>query len=296
VAEASDISVNGFPNRIDMIVEGLDLADPEAGWAWQAERFEVLSLSYKPHHVIAVWPGAQSFSTPFDTTHVESRLMRGSVIFEPDTSLTLDRTSIEIEDMALRGDTGWEAGIGHANFATRQAETGPEFAHDLGLTAENIVLPAGLAAGFGGAELLPAAVERLHLDATLDFDRAWNRASVEDGNPVLEQVLVRDASITWGTLDLRARGTLDVDANGLAEGSLDLRARNWSEMIDLAEASGALASGLAGPLRAGLGLMARLSGDAESLKVPLDFRDGVARLGPVVIGAAPRLVLPGPRS
>jgi hypothetical protein len=42
--------------------------------------------------------------------------------------------------------------------------------------------------------------------------------------------------------------------------------------------------------------MARLSGDAESLKVPLEFRDGVARLGPVVIGAAPRLVLPGPRS
>jgi hypothetical protein len=33
VAEAGDIAVHGFPNRIDMIVEGLDLADPEAGWA-----------------------------------------------------------------------------------------------------------------------------------------------------------------------------------------------------------------------------------------------------------------------
>ncbi|MCB1402114.1 MAG: hypothetical protein KDJ81_04610, partial [Rhodobacteraceae bacterium] len=42
-----------------------------------------------------------------------------------------------------------------------------------------------------------------------------------------------------------------------------------------------------------LGLIATLSGDAESLKVPLDFEDGVARLGPVVLGAAPRLVLPG---
>ncbi|HPG21993.1 MAG TPA: DUF2125 domain-containing protein [Amaricoccus sp.] len=294
VAETADVRVTGFPNRIDLIVEGLDIADPEAGWAWQADRFEVLSLSYKPHHVIAAWPGPQTVATPYETVHLDSRLMRGSVIFEPDTRLTLDRSSIEIDDMALRGESGWAAAIGHANFATRQAADGaPDFAHDIGLTAENIQLPEALSARIGGMEVLPSAVERVHLDATLDFDRAWNRASVEAGNPVLEQVLVRDASVTWGSLDLRAKGTLDVDAQGFAEGRLDLRARNWREMIALAEASGTLAPALAATLRTGLGLIATLSGDAESLKVPLDFEDGVARLGPVVLGAAPRLVLPG---
>ena len=35
VAETADVRVTGFPNRIDLIVEGLDIADPEAGWAWQ---------------------------------------------------------------------------------------------------------------------------------------------------------------------------------------------------------------------------------------------------------------------
>ncbi len=290
VAETAEISVSGFPNRIDLTATGLDLADPAAGWAWRAESFQVLSLSYKPQHVIAVWPGEQIVSSPYETMHVTSALMRGSVIFRPDTRLTLDRTSIEIEDMALRGETGWDATIAHANFATKQAEGGPDFAHDVGLTAEGIVLPAALTDGIAGGAILPAAVERLHLDATLDFDRPWDRISVEEGNPALEAVVIRDVSLTWGELDLRGTGRLDVDARGFAEGRIDLRARNWREMIDLAAASGALAEGLAGPLRAGLGLIATLSGDADALKVPLDFEDGKARLGPIVLGDAPVLV------
>jgi hypothetical protein len=127
------------------------------------------------------------------------------------------------------------------------------------------------------------------LDSTLAFDRPWDRQTVETDNPVLGQVAIRELSFTWGNLDLRARGTLDVDAEGFAEGRLDLRARNWETMLDVAEGGGALNSTLAGALRSGLGLMARLSGDRNALEVPLDFSDGIARLGPIPLGPAPRL-------
>ena len=80
-----------------------------------------------------------------------------------------------------------------------------------------------------------------------------------------------------------------MDAEGFAEGRLDLRARNWEEMLDVAEASGALDPTLAGAVRAGLGLIARLAGDRNALDVPLDFGDGTARLGPIPLGPAPRL-------
>ena len=100
---------------------------------------------------------------------------------------------------------------------------------------------------------------------------------------------IRDLALTWGKLDLRGRGTLAVDEDGFAEGRLDLRARNWEQMLDVAEASGALDPTLAGAARAGLGLIARLAGDRDALDVPLDFSGGMARLGPIPLGPAPRL-------
>ena len=35
-AEAADLRVTGFPNRVDVLVTDLRLADPEAGWSWHA--------------------------------------------------------------------------------------------------------------------------------------------------------------------------------------------------------------------------------------------------------------------
>src|SRR5690606_36581209 len=64
MAEAEDIDVQGFPNRLDMIVTGLDLANPDGGWAWSAGEFQILTLPYQPHHIIAVLPGEQVLATP----------------------------------------------------------------------------------------------------------------------------------------------------------------------------------------------------------------------------------------
>ena len=60
-------------------------------------------------------------------------------------------------------------------------------------------------------------------------------------------------------------------------------------MLDAAEQSGLVSGGVAGTLRGALNLYARLSGNPDSLDLPLTFQDGSARLGPVPIGAAPML-------
>ncbi len=290
VAEAEDIGVRGYPSRLDMIVKGLDIANPEVGWSWQAEEFQVLSLPYKPNHIIAVLPGEQVIATPFDTARVTSSVARGSIVFEPNTALALNRSSFELKDMFIRGDAGWEAQVASANFATRQSErenAGP-FAHDVALSAEGVALPPQWTAGLARSDLLPALIDRINLDLTLDYDRPWDRPAIEAGNPILGRVRVRDASITWGELDLRGQGRLTTDSRGFAEGRIDLRARNWREMIEIAEASGAIGGGMGGALRTGLDLIARLSGDRNSLNVPLDFEGGQMRLGPIPLGPAPR--------
>ena len=100
------------------------------------------------------------------------------------------------------------------------------------------MLPAALTERLVGG-VLPPEIGTVGLDVTLAFDRPWDRPAIEGDNPVIEEVS-RSATLTltWGKLDLRGRGTLDVDAEGFAEGRLDLRARNWREMIDVAESAG----------------------------------------------------------
>ena len=291
IAEAAEISVTGFPNRLDTIVTGLDLADPHSGWSWRASDFQVLSLSYKPNHIIAVWPGVQVIASPYETVRMESDLARGSVVFDPDTKLGLDRTSVEIENMKLSGNTGWQAKIASAEFATRKSgQDAPPFSHDLVFSARDITVPEDWTRVMNRDGVLPDTIEAANIDATLAFDRAWDRIAVEAGNPIIAQIRIRNASVAWGKIDLTGRGTLRVDDQGFAEGKIDLRAENWRELVDLAEDAGVIGSSIAGAVRAGLELMAALSGGGDALKVPLKFEDGQARLGPIVIGSAPLLV------
>ena len=76
--------------------------------------------------------------------------------------------------------------------------------------------PAALTEGFAKG-VLPPEVGPVAVDLTLKFDRPWDWPALEGDNPVLEQVEVREIPLTWGKLDLRGRGTLDVDAQGFAE-------------------------------------------------------------------------------
>jgi len=286
-AEAADIRVTGFPNRVDVLIDNLRLADPDAGWSWHAEGFQILSLAWQPQQFIVALPGEQVVATPYETVTATSDLLRGSVAFRPNPRLELDHSTFEIEGMALASDLGWSAEIGKAILATRQA--GEPFAHDVAFNAESLVLPEGLTGP--ARDVLPDAVGPLALDTTLAFDRPWDRASVEGENPRLDGVEVRKLALEWGELDLSGSGDLVADADGLAEGRLDLSARNWRTMLDVAEQSGALGPTVASAVRAGLGLIAGFGGDAETLSVPLDFADGRTRLGPIPLGPAPRLAM-----
>lgn len=285
-----DVRVTGFPNRVDVIVDGLALADPKAGWSWSAPEFQLLSQSYRPQHLIAVWPGEQTIATPYETVRVTSERLVGSVVVEPNRLVGLDHTTLEMKGVTLAGATGWNAGIGDALFSIRKTPNAAAAnSYDLDFAANELRLPDSWIVGIDRAGVLPPAIETTHLAATATFDRPWDRAAIEGDNPALRALEISDARFAWGQLDLRAAGTLRPDARGFAEGTLDLTARNWRGMLEAAEQSGALNPTLAGTLRGALGLFARLAGDGDTLRLPLEFRDGETRLGPVTIGAAPVL-------
>ncbi len=292
VAYTASLHVSGFPNRIDTFVEGLALADPEQGWRWDAEELQLLSMSWKPQHLIAAWPGEQVIGSPYETIRFHGETLRGSVIFRPTPRLELERTAIEIADLAIAGDLGWNARVGSAMLATRQAPDTTPNAHEISFEAHGLVPPNAWTEEIPGARALPRQVESLKLDAIATFDRPWDRLAVETENPVLLAIELDEASADWGDLSLRAQGNVIRDADGFAEGDLTLRARNWRQMLDLAEEGGAITPEMAGAMRGGLDLIAMFTGDRNSIEVPLSFRGGRTYLGPIPIGVAPRLGRP----
>ena len=288
VANYSSVSVQGFPNRFDTTVTDLELADPRYGWAWFAPAFQTLQLSYQPNHIIAVWPKAQTIATPAGSVAVTAEDIRASVVFEPDSDLALNRATVTLEDMRLSREDGWNSSVEHAVLATRQSAAEP-FAHDIALDAKNFTPSGDLKAQLDPQGLLPTQFDALHVETTAAFDRPWDRRAIEAEKPVWTRLDINTFDAQWGELGLKAAGSVELDREGYPTGSLDLQARNWRQILDLAVAAGSLTPEVAATLDSGLSLFAMMSGNKDTLDVPLRFSDRIMFLGPIPIGEAPRL-------
>ena len=288
ITEYSALDVQGFPNRFDSTIMDFNLADPKYGWAWQAPLFQVLSLSYTPNQFTAVWPDTQTISTPYKKYNVSSEDMRASIVFLPNTTLALDRFRIFIKDLKIATSADEQSSFASADLSTRQSED-TAFAHDIAFNGKGFVPSKSLKAQIDPTSLLPAEFETVAIETTAHFDAPWDRIAIEATKPNLTRLDVAQFDAKWGEVQIQATGSVDVDANGYPTGKLSLRAKNWREMIQLAMASGALDATTGQSLETGLGLIAMLSGNKNTLDVPLSFANRVMSIGPIPIGPAPRL-------
>ncbi len=289
VAEYDDLTITGFPNRIDTILTGVELADPQSGWSWSGPRFEMLTLSYRPFELILAWPGVHTVATPFERLAVQGEVLRASAAVTADGSFTLSRSRIEGQEVSVESTQGWTAAVAQVAAATDAAEPMDGTTHRLGLSLTEMTLSDDLRGRIDPGDVLPPVFDVVHLDAVATFDAALSLTALEQDLPDVLALDVADASATWGALDLRALGEVTADSQGLAEGEMTIRARNWEEMIQLGVANGAIPEGNAQAVVFGLRLLARTSGDPSSLSAPLQFRDGLTRLGPIILGPSPRL-------
>lgn len=285
VAEAG-VNVAGFPNRFDMTLSDVRFADPDKGLAWTAPFFKILMLSYRPNHIIAIWPGTQILSSPGGKLTVAAAEMQGSMVFEADTDLVLKRSNIVIRDMRISSDRGWGASLETGQFATRPTE-GMPMSHDIAFRAGRFHLSEPVLEILDPTGRLPGRVETLQLDTVIGFDAPWDRHAIEDRRPQPTFVQLEDMRAVWGDLELRAAGRLTVDRTGLAQGTITLRVKNWREILRLAVNAGSVPRDLAPAIENALGFLAGLSGDPDALDADLTFRHGRVSLGPIPLGPAP---------
>lgn len=290
VANYSDVSVTGFPFRFVTTLRDLELADPGTGVAWSAPEFRFEARSIRPNEITAIWPEVQTYASPFERVEVTSERMQGKVAFAPNTALALRASDIALEGVTLRSSLGWEAFLESGTLTTIRSDLATD-SHDIAFEATGLQLADATRRRLDPARLLPGEIDLLSLTAWVDFDAPWDRSAIEVARPQVEAIEIGDLRATWGNIDLRAAGGVTVDEAGLPTGEIVVKATNWREMLAIAEATGAVPSGLMPAIDRGLSLLARLSGPPDTLDAPLSFRNGFVTIGPVPLGPAPRIVL-----
>lgn len=290
-ADYAEMETTGYPLRHRTWLDFPALADPATGTAWSADWLSFDSPAIWPgNQTLRVAPTPQRFSYFDRTIELTMQDARADLRLHPGLAL-------EVETLALTSGpwqvTDAEGPVMQAGSLTLSAVQGVEdpALYRLTANAQDFTPGDGLRDKVQRAASLPQEFSAARAEMTVTFDRPWDRAALEERRPQPRRIDLRLAELEWGALRLFATGSLSVDADGMPEGEIALKAENWRDMLAMAEAAGAVPEQAVGAIDRVLGLLAGIGGNPDALDAELSFRDGTMRLGPLPIGPAPRIVL-----
>ncbi len=285
VATHDSISVAGFPNRFDLTVEGVNIADPVSGWGWKAPFFQLLTMTWKPWHIIAALPHDQVIVTPDQSITITTDRLMASLQMHPRAGLGLYETRLEGAKLGLTSDLGWTVAVEKLFASTLEDATNPNLQR-IGLTLDNLSPDPAVMAALATTDL-PALIETMHLDTTARFT-APILMSAGEVPPLLTALDVKDARIIWGALSLTAAGGLTAGSDGVAAGTITIRIDGWRRLPAVIAAMGWISPQMAPNIERGLEVMAKAGPDPDILEVLLVCADGRMSLGPFPLGPAPQ--------
>lgn len=292
LASEAGIAVRGFPNRLDLTVTAPRLADPMTGAAWEAPFAQGFALVYRPWHLIGVVPAGQRLTLPDGTAlTVERGTARASLVFDLATALPLDRFVLAWDGPAVVRERAGLPPVAVAADSLRLAtRRDPSRAlwHEIGLEVAGLAPDAAVTAALPAGSGLPGAIEAVRLRAFAGLSAPLDRFAGQT-RPGLTGLELREASLRWGALTVSAQGALAADAEGLAEGRVDIRIEPWPLALEAAVAAGLVRPELAPTWAEVARRLAETSPDPQRLDLPLTFARGRMALGPLPLGPAPRL-------
>lgn len=282
------VVVRGFPNRFDVTVTEPHFADTYSGLSWTAPFVQVFAMTWKPWHVITALPDRQTVTLGGQQVDITSSRLRGSLVVTPGTELTLDRITVEGDNLRAVSSRGWQSAVSRVLLATRR-DAADAASHDIWLEATSITPDQRFRMALQPLSDLPELVDRLRIDLKVGFSAPIDRFAVTR-QPGLMRIEVRDAGINWGPLDLTAKGSIQSDAQGWAQGRIDIRVKPWRDLVPVLVAAGLVTPEVAPTIERAMELQAQQGADPDALDMPLRLEDGRMSLGPIPLGPAPRMV------
>jgi len=266
---ATEHRVRGFPNRFDLTVTEPRITAP--GATWQAPFVQIFALSYRPNHLIAVFPNDQGFSLAGIAGTLGTADLRASLVMRPETALPLDRTALVAEQPAL-DFAGMVQRADVLRFASRALA--PE-RHELALEAEVLFLDPALWALVDPSGQFPRRIDALRLQGEVELSAPLDRNLLEGASPQLADLVLTGLSASWEGVDIAITGQVRADPAGRATGDVVVAITGWPALLAQLRASGIEVPPM---LAAGLSAMADPA-TPERVEVPLRLRAGLVQLG-----------------
>ena len=277
---AAGYSVRGFPNRFDLTLDAPELDQP--GLSWRAPFVQFFALSYRPYHLIAVFPHDQEFVIEGNALGLHSRDMRASLVMAPQPALPLERFALVIEAPELRSESATHRAE-QARFASRALSPSR---HEAAFELRTLFPDTALMAELDPAGHWPRRVDLLALTLEAEFDRALDRAALSGPPPLLRSLAVTGAQLAFEGISLSATGRLEAGPLGLLSGEVTLQLQGWPALLARLEQAGLITPEAAALTTRSFGALADPS-TPERLEAPLALRDGQLMLGPLVLGTLP---------
>lgn len=290
-ADFGVLKVQGFPSRFDIRAENIALYNPQTGMGWTAPEAELAALAYQPQHYIAVLPQTQVIRAPGADIGITSQDMRASLVFSPGPSFVLDRMSFVSKGLAVEpGAPELRTGAADLRIATQRA-AGTDYGHRLGFEALGLIVPEFILEQLRSAPTeLPATMDRVHLDAVVDFDRRLDRHVLNGPRPEISKIKLEDLSLSWGPIGFAVTGDVTVLADGTLTGPIELSIRGMTQLFDIATAAGLLPAERRRMVEGMLSMVAKPDASGTA-KLSFEAKNGTLHLGPLALTALPKLRL-----
>ena len=289
-ADYADLTLSGYPSRHITTIDQPALADPATGTAWQSQRLMIDNRAIWPGHVTLRFADAPQRLSYFEQTlTLITKGMAADLRLHPGLALELEQLSLTSGPWSVREEDEPLARADTLVLSKNQMETAEIYA----VTARAEAFRPGerLRRVAEVTQTLPETFETLELEATITWDKAWDRSALEMARPQPRHVRLRLAEAKWGALAVLAAGEFTVDEAGLPEGTITIKAENWREMLAIASEAGVLPEQALGPTERTLSFLEGLGGNPNALDLRLNLRGGAVALGPIPLGPAPRFIL-----
>ncbi|MBN9888728.1 DUF2125 domain-containing protein [Salipiger abyssi] len=272
-ASYDDLSIQGFPNRLDTSFTGLLLADPDSNTVWEAPFLQVLQVVYSRDHVIVAFPESQRISHDGNAYEITAQGLRASLVRDGGELL---RANAEAEVLNVSGEaplalSGLTAAI------SRLEESDSRYR--IAVNAEGIAT--------GGAALPGGSEDGLRLDSTVTLEAPLRLEDYTEARPT--RIEIARAELGKDALRLSAAGAADVDRSGRLDGELSLRVENMDEAIAAERAAGRVPPEILTLIEGAADLLSGLSGRDDRIDLTFEFREGKTWLGFLPLGPAPKL-------
>ena len=275
----SGVKLNGFPNRFDTTIGDLRMESPEGEFIWEAPSLQLLTLSYRPNHLIAVLPDEQRFLILGNSVDLISQGMNASIVVSDPDSLNIERFVFESSQAELKSQTGWKTAFESVVFAVRRSDQDPAKIDAAIRLSSRDVRSGEIEADDTEESTKPMTVTG---EASLHASRELGLNMCKDGYAEIQRIDISEFKLSWNQSELEFAGSLAFDSSGVSDGQLDITIANGQLLVEGAVEADLIDSNVAVNIGTVLSLLALNSADPAFATAPISIRNG--RVGFAGIG------------